>query len=159
MDQSKDLSNSFSESTHYRGNYFHILFQIIEKINFSIWSAGSGRKPFPTPNGNIAKKPRKCVSKKGAASKGTDDEQNSTQNKNHSEISLDSEQNISSNGKNEKTIITGLTFFEKCGENVSNGETGFAVQNNIQTNASGIRYIFFLYFCPSPLFFINIYFS
>ncbi|XP_046651050.1 uncharacterized protein LOC124342123 [Daphnia pulicaria] len=116
MDNSKNLSRSFSASTPNN-------------------RPGSGSKPFPTTCGNIAKKPRTIVSKKGAASKGTDDERNSTHSRNQSVISLDSEPNASSNRKNSETRFTGVTALEKR-NSVSNGETGIAVQNNIPTNTS-----------------------
>jgi hypothetical protein len=103
--------------------------------------AGSGSKPFPTTCGNIAKKPRTIVSKKGAASKGTDDERNSTHSRNQSVISLDSEPNASSNRNNSETRFTGVTALEKR-NSVSNGETGIAVQNNIPTNTTGIYGVF-----------------
>ncbi|XP_046642432.1 uncharacterized protein LOC124327513 [Daphnia pulicaria] len=116
MDNSKNLSRSFSASTPNN-------------------RPGSGSKPFPTTCGNIAKKPRTIVSKKGAASKGTDDERNFTHSRNQSVISLDSEPNASSNRKNSETRFTGVTALEKR-NSVSNGETGIAVQNNIPTNTS-----------------------
>jgi hypothetical protein len=65
-----------------------IICTLIIKINSSILPAGPGSKLFLTTYGNIAKKARKGVSKKGSASKETDDERNSTHSKNHSDIYL-----------------------------------------------------------------------